>query len=194
MKFLFTQSYALNFLLCIGSRKDWTTNNLSYTIIFYILQEIIVLVWVDGYYNGLYVFIHVKLIFWLGMSFIIDTKIWDPYLQVLRSLKVTGLLTPLFSLYFFLFAKYFCKKNDHRQLYFFLEILNHYILGAKIFIIIDRHIYGIRAYKWQIGTDVDQAKVQLKIVEGKIGEDYVALDSNKMMSYKNCILWLFSKF
>jgi len=95
---------------------------------------------------------------------------------------------------FFLFAKHFCKKNDHRQLYFFLEILNHYILGAKIFIIIDRHIYGIRAYKWQIGTDVDQAKVQLKIVEGKIGEDYVALDSNKMMSYKNCILWLFSKF
>lgn len=76
---------------------------------------------------------------------------------------------------------------DHRQIYFFLEILNHYVVSAKIFTIIDRHIYGIREYKSQIEINVDQTKVQPKIVEGEIGEYNVALDSNKMMAYENCI-------
>ena len=44
----------------------------------------------------------------------------------------------------------------------------------------DGHTNEIGAYKWQIRMNVDQAKVQLKIV-GRDREGYVALDSNKMM-------------
>lgn len=49
----------------------------------------------------------------------------------------------------------------------------------KYFIITDRHISDIRVYKWQTKTDVDQAKVQLKIVEEEIWEDYATLDSKQ---------------